>query len=250
MKLAVMMAAYNAEPFIADALASILAQRDAAEIDIIVVNDGSTDGTGRIVANLANSAPQIRLIETENRGVTNARNAALAALEPDTDLVTFLDADDLVATGRYQRDLALFAADPNLDLVYGSTELFKVASSDRLGPAAGSPTLRLRSVQLAAGIYRYELITKTGLFDTRFRQAEDMDYLLRIFESQPRYHILPDTCLYYRRHGSNMTHNTAQLRRDFARALMLSVQRRRMGNLPPFPKGLFDIQDMAGDERW
>lgn len=250
MKLAVMMVAYNAEKYIGDALGSILAQTDAATFDIIVVNDGSTDSTARIVSELAAKAKEIRLIETPNQGVTQARNTALAALASDTDLVSFLDADDLIGEDRYRKDIALFKADADLDLIYGSTELFQVAAADRFAPEPGTPTMRVRGVQLAAGMYRYELIEKAGLFDTRFRQAEDMDFLLRLFERQPKYQVLERTCLYYRRHATNMTRRRAELRRDLARALLFSVQRRRETNLPPFPTDLFDAKDFAGDEEW
>jgi len=250
MKLAVMMAAFNATPYIGDALASILTQEHGAELDIIVINDGSTDKTGQVVADLAKEAPQIRMIETANQGVTRARNEALTALAPDTDFVTFLDADDLVPAGRYARDLALFAATPELQLIYGTTQLFRVVGPDRLSPAANTPTANVRGVQLAAGMYRHGLIKSTGAFDTQFKQAEDMDFLLRMFESGPCYQVREDTCLFYRRHETNMTHDAAQLRRDFSRALLLSIQRRRKGNLPPFPAGLFDTRDVAGKSEW
>ena len=250
MKLAVMMAAYNAAPYIGDALASVLAQRDAADLDIIVVNDGSTDNTGQIVAEIAARHAEIRLIETANQGVTAARNVALAALAPDTDLVTFLDADDLVAKARYARDIALFTANPAIDLVYGTTQMFRTVGTDRLEPSAESPTVKVRTVQLGAGVYRYDLIVKTGQFDPLFKQAEDMDFLLRMFERGPQYLTLEDVCLHYRRHETNMTHDRAQLRHGIARALMLSIRRRRGRDLPPYPHGMFDPMDFPGTEGW
>lgn len=250
MKLAVMMAAYNAAPYIEDALTSILDQQHDAELDLIVINDGSTDGTGEVVAAMARQAPEIRLIETPNQGVTAARNVALGALAADTDFVTFLDADDLIPRGRYVRDLAAFSSNPGLQLIYGSTLLFRETGPDRMSPAEGSPTVSVRGVQLAAGMYRYDLIRRAGMFDTQFKQAEDMDLLLRIFETAPQYHVHDEISLYYRRHGTNLTGDSAQLRRDFSRALLLSVQRRRKGNLPPFPPGLFDSKDMAGASGW
>ncbi|MCY1382366.1 hypothetical protein D9M69_703830 [compost metagenome] len=77
-----------------------------------------------------------------------------------------------------------------------------------------------------------------------------MDFLLRMFETGPRYHVHDDVCLHYRRHGTNMTRDTVQLRRDFSRALLLSIQRRRKANLPPFPAGLFDTKELAGNSAW
>lgn len=250
MKLAVMMAAYNAAPYIGDALGSILAQRQAAELDVIVVNDGSTDDTAALLAEMVARHPQIRVIETPNQGVTRARNVALAALAPDTDLVTFLDADDLVAKARYARDVALFAASPALDLVYGTTQMFREAGPDRLAPALDAATAKVRTIQLAAGMYRYGFVAELGPFDIKFKQAEDMDFLLRMFERAPNYQVLDDICLHYRRHDSNMTHDGAQLRRDFSRALLMSIKRRRQTGLPGFPPGLFDSKDFAAGHIW
>ncbi len=250
MKLAVMMAAYNAAPFIEDALTSILDQEHDADLDMIVINDGSTDATGDIVASMARKYPAIRLIETPNQGVTAARNIALGALAPNTDFVTFLDADDLIPRGRYARDLAILSENPDLQLIYGSTLLFRETGPDRMSPAPGTPTASVRGVQLAAGMYRYDLFQRIGGFDTQFKQAEDMDLLLRIFETAPQYHVHDDVSIYYRRHTTNLTRDTAQLRRDFSRALLLSVQRRRKGNLPPFPPGLFDSKELAGNSEW
>jgi len=249
-KLAVMMAAYNAAPYVGDALASLLRQRDAARLDIIVVNDGSTDGTGEIVRALALHAPEIRLIDTRNGGVTRARNVALAALADDTDLVTFLDADDLSPAGRLARDLERFRRDPRLQVLYGTTRLFRQTGEDRFAPDPGGPSMDVRGVQLAAGLYACRLIREVGWFDTSFQQAEDMDFMLRMFELAPRHEVTEEICLYYRRHATNITREAETLRRDFSRALLKSMQRRRQHGGAPPPPGLFDAKSFAEGIDW
>lgn len=244
------MAAWNAEQFISYALRSILSQGDELNVEVIVINDGSTDNTGAILAEMSAAHPQIRVITTENQGVTRARNEALSALAPDTDLVSFLDADDLVPQGRYKRDLDLFKADPTLDVTYGNTLWFREASDDQLAPRAGFETFSGRGVQLASGTYRYELIKKVGPFDVAFKQAEDMDFMLRLFELSPVYQIIDAPCIYYRRHGHNMTHDLTQVKRDFSRALMMSMKRRKGKNIAPYPAGLFDIQGLVEAYQW
>jgi len=250
MKLAVMMAAYNAESYIAHALNSIISQDCAATLDVIVVNDGSTDQTGNVLHHLATKHPEIRIIETENQGVTRARNVGLQALRDDTDLVSFLDADDLLPAGRYARDIELFRSDPELQLTLGTTTMFRQASDDQSGPAKGSETASGRCVQLASGTFRYSMVQRVGLFDTSFQQAEDMDFLLRMLELGPKYHIQDETCIFYRRHGGNMTRDTDQLRRDFSRALLFSVRRRKANNLPPFNTDIFDAQGFVKAHGW
>ncbi len=249
-KVAVMMAAYNAAPYVGDALASLLRQRDAARLDIIVVNDGSTDATGGIVRALARQAPEIRLLETPNQGVTRARNTALGALAPDTDLVTFLDADDLSPAGRLARDLPRFRDDPGLEVLYGTSRLFEQTGEDPFAPDPRGRTMDIRGVQLAAGLYDYRLIRQVGRFDTSFAQAEDMDFMLRMFELAPRHAVTEEVCLYYRRHATNMTRQAATLRRDFSRALLQSVRRRRANGGAPPPPGLFDAKNLAEGAEW
>lgn len=250
MRLTVLMPAYNAETYIESALKSVLSQPLDHPAEVIVVDDGSTDGTAAVVAALARTTPQIQLLQTENQGVTAARNVLLRALGDREGLVSFLDADDLVPQGRFARDLALFQAEPALDLTFGSVMMFRTPNPEDTAPATDSETASGRCVQLAAGTYRAETLRAIGTFDESFRQAEDMDFLLRLFERQPRYHIQTATCLYYRRHGANMTRDRETLRRDFARALLFSIRRRRQGNLPPFPADIFDAQNFAEAHEW
>jgi glycosyltransferase involved in cell wall biosynthesis len=248
MKVAIMMAAHDAARHIGDALASLLRQKDAADLDIIVVNDGSTDGTGEIVRALA--APQVRLFDQENRGVTRTRNALLSALASDTDFVTVLDADDLCPAGRLARDLGRFRADPTLDLVFGETLLFRAATADGLEPDLSAPTLRVRGVQMGAGLYRHALIRRTGRFDESFSQAEDLDFMIRMLEQNPRFLVTDDLSYYYRRHAANMTRDSRTLHRSVARAMLLAAKRKSNGRLPPFPRGFFDMKDYAQHPGW
>ena len=95
MKLSVIMPVYNREVFVGAALRSLLRQRDAAELDIIVVDDGSTDGSADVVRSMIDEVPCIRLFQQENTGVTRARNRGLNLLKPETELVSFLDSDDI-----------------------------------------------------------------------------------------------------------------------------------------------------------
>src|SRR5262245_25606596 len=115
MRLCVMMAAYNTVRFVEDAVESVLRQGTPnLEIGLVVVNDGSTDGTGEVLRTLAERSKGVTLIETPNQGVTRARNNALGAL-PDCDFVSFLDSDDLSPAGHFARTIARFDADASLD---------------------------------------------------------------------------------------------------------------------------------------
>ncbi len=87
-------------------------QRHDADLDILVVDDGSEDATSAVLADLGRKHAEIRIIRRENGGVTAARNTGLANLLPETDFITFLDSDDVSPTGRFAADLPRFEADP------------------------------------------------------------------------------------------------------------------------------------------
>jgi glycosyltransferase involved in cell wall biosynthesis len=106
------MAAFNAEAYVRAALLSALAQRrPGLGLEVFVVNEGSTDHTAEVVRAVAATHAGVHLIENSNQGPAAARNVALEALPNSIDLVSFLDADDLLPPDRYEHDLALFAAD-------------------------------------------------------------------------------------------------------------------------------------------
>jgi GT2 family glycosyltransferase len=178
-------------------------------------------------------------------GVTKARNAGLRTLLPETEWISFLDSDDISPVGRLKADLACFDADPDLELVYSWMTLVDGIDDQTLEPAADSQSLTVRGISLSAGIYRRKLVDRIGSFDEEFEQAEDTDYLLRIFESGPKL-ALPDTvAIYYRRHPGNMTKQSNVSRREFMRAIHKSMKRRKADPSLNAVDGIFDFKDLA-----
>jgi glycosyltransferase involved in cell wall biosynthesis len=248
MKLGVIIPLFNREVFIRPAIRSLLDQSDAAELDIIVVDDGSTDRSAAVVREIAARHPAVRLVSQSNQGVTAARNTGLANLRPDTALVTFLDSDDICPAGRIAAELDRFDKDPSLDVTYGLMTLTDHIDDDRLMPAEGSRTVTVRGVSLSAGIFRKECFARLGGFDMAFGAAEDADFLFRLFEQRPRF-ILSDTvAVYYRRHGGNLTKEKTGLRRDLMLAIHKSVKRRRANPELASLDKIFDINALLGVE--
>ena len=246
MKLSVIMPVYNREGFVGSALRSLLRQQDEADLDIIVIDDGSSDGSVAVVRELERQTPCIRLFQQTNGGVTRARNAGLKQLLPQTELVSFLDSDDISPAGRFREDLACFDADPDLELTYSRMMLVDRIDEDALAPAADSNSITVRGIHLSAGIFRRGLVERIGAFDEDFLQAEDTDYLLRVFESRPRY-VMPDTVsLYYRPHPGNMTKEADVPFREFMRAVHKSIKRRKSNPSLARIEGIFDLKDLAG----
>jgi glycosyltransferase involved in cell wall biosynthesis len=248
-KIAVMIAAYNAAPFIGSALGSLLRQRDAAQLDIIVVDDGSTDGTGEIARKIAAEAPEVRVITTTNGGVAAARNRALDAVAPDTDLLNWLDADDLSPAGRFARDIRHFTDDPELDFHYGRMRMFRDAAPDGLSPDLNGRYADLRGIQFGAALMRPRLAAAIGRYDDRLVQAEDTDFLFRMFQLRPKMLISDDICVYYRRHGGNITNRTTESSSYYRRVILAHARRLAAGGVA-VPRGFFDARRVIEEIDW
>ena len=224
--ISVIIPAYNSAKYIEAAVASVLDQDPGMPLEVIVVDDGSVDGTGEILERLADGEPRLRLVRQENQGVSAARNAALAALRPETTLVTFLDSDDAFPVGRLRRDLALLNADPDLELVYGQLQMVE----DRdVHPRKATRTEDqiVRGISATVGTFRRAVIEVNGMFDTSFTHGEDLDFLLRIFERDPKALLLPEVSVLYRQHPNGATADKQKLRRGVMRAMLLHARRRR-----------------------
>jgi glycosyltransferase involved in cell wall biosynthesis len=241
MKLSVIVPVYNRELYVVSALRSLVRQRDAVDLDIIVVDDGSTDGSVEAIRAVTSEFACIRLFQQANQGVAKARNAGLRQLLPQTELVSFLDSDDVSPAGRFKADLAFFEDDPALELTYSLMTRVDLMDDEALQPAPGGSGPTVRGVGLSAAILRRTLVDTTGAFDEDLQQSEDTDYLLRIFETSPR-HVLPDTvAVYYRRHPGNLTKQMDVAVREYLRAIHKSLRRRKADPSRRPVEGLFEI---------
>src|SRR5688572_28275653 len=110
----VIMPMRNARPFVADAVRSVLAQ-NSVELEIIVVDDGSTDGSGDIVRGMTD--PRVRMVQGPEKGIAAAFNTGLAAARGD--LLARCDADDFYPAGRLSWQVAALEKLPEYGAVCG-----------------------------------------------------------------------------------------------------------------------------------
>lgn len=226
MKVSVIMPVYNRERYVGMALRSLLRQSDDVDLDIVVVDDGSTDASRDVVRALIDEGWPIRLFAQENQGVTLARNTGLRNLLPETALVTFLDSDDVSPDGRFAADLPHFA-DPSVEFVYGRICLVEHLDEVTMKPRVDACCDSVRGIQLAASIFRRDYLDRVGEFDEAFRQAEDTDLLFRAFEMRSNAVLTETIGVYYRQHPEGLTRNRTEGRREFLKALTRSALRRR-----------------------
>ncbi|RPJ75440.1 MAG: glycosyltransferase family 2 protein, partial [Acidobacteria bacterium] len=181
----VVIPAYNAAAMIGDALRSVFAQT-FTDFEVVVVDDGSTDDTARVVEALG--AGVVRLIRQANRGPAAARNAGIAA--STAPLIAFLDADDEWLPGKLELQTAYFAAHPEAALLHTAT----ARAGDRqpeheASRLAGEPPASVfcdlfhtdYDINTLTVMVRREAVEEAGGFDERREvHVEDWDLWLRI----------------------------------------------------------------------
>lgn len=177
---------YNRRETLLRAIASVRAQT-FDDYEHIVVDDGSTDGTADIVADMQDS--RLRYVRfDERRGANAARNHGIGLAK--SNLVTFLDSDDEFLPLRLERSVALFAAQPGIDLSISSFEVCKdgrtktptVNRSARFSPRTleRAVTAQVTAIAGTAITVRKPAIEEAGLFDEGLWRLQDRDLLLRL----------------------------------------------------------------------
>jgi glycosyltransferase involved in cell wall biosynthesis len=237
----VMMPAYNAAPFIAEAIDSLLAQT-YEDWELIVVDDGSTDGTAAVAA--AYDDPRIRLVSQPNRGEAAARNAALERMRGE--YIAFLDADDGFLAHHLGATVEKLQAHPGYDAVYSDGyhideqgARLQALSSRRRGPFEGDifeQVVRASDVfgPPTCAILRREPVMRMKLrFDEEIVIGPDWDFLTRCAEQMAFGYVDTKSCL-YRVHRNNVTRRVDGERRAgyLARCREKAIQLPRFGSLP------------------
>jgi glycosyltransferase involved in cell wall biosynthesis len=204
----VVIAAYNAEAFIAEAVASVFAQ-SLKDLEIIVVDDGSTDRTADIVEGIDDD--RLRLIRQRHSGVSVARNTGLAAVRAP--FVFFLDADDILAPDALRRMAATLTDMPTRVACFGhhikiaedGSEL-STRSHVRLKQLPADETLRhlvAKNFICGAICVRTDAARAIGGFDPDLRLGEDWDFWCRLALRGDFAPVLDTVILLYRqRFGS------------------------------------------------
>lgn len=205
-RVSVVMAVRNGERFVAEATESLQAQT-LHDFDLIVVDDGSTDATPRIVKALAAEDDRVHLHVREHAGYSEALNAGWQLA--DTEYVGVLDADDVAEPGRLERQVDFLDRHPGVGVVGGALLLitadgrpFYIAAYP-LAPAEAHEALKTRSpLGHTCVLMRRAVLEEVGGYRSEFQLAEDYDLWLRVSERHGIANV-PDIVGRYRIHGAN-----------------------------------------------
>lgn len=203
---------YNHERFIEEAVSSVLAQDfPAADREVIVVDDGSTDRTPEILSKFAS---QVRILRKPNGGQASAFNQGIP--ECRGEIVAFLDGDDWWAPQKLSRVVQAMTANRSLGIVGhgivqfstdGSTRLEAPDKAERftLDCLAAARLFRMRKSFLGTSrmVIRADLLRRIGPVPTTLTIEAD-EYLFTLGAALGEVMILPETLTYYRLHGTNL----------------------------------------------
>lgn len=232
--ISVIVAAYNADHFLPETLATLLDQT-VDEVEILVVDDGSTDSTADICKAMA---PRVTYFYQENSGgCASPRNHGIRHAKGD--YITFFDADDLMAPEKLQRQLQVMQAHPEVGMVVsdyrnfdetGRTQPSHFSScpllSDRLAANNADAPLILQPDECtsllleenfciaSSAMYRADLVRHIGGFDESLTSCEDYHFYFRIARLAPTA-VIPYEGFQRRLHSASMSANNRRMLQNY-----------------------------------
>jgi cellulose synthase/poly-beta-1,6-N-acetylglucosamine synthase-like glycosyltransferase len=236
----VVIPAFNAEATIRETLESALAQT-YRELEVVVVDDGSTDGTGTVVKEVMRCDPRVRMLRKSNGGLSSARNSGIGQARGS--MVAFVDADDLWNREKIAKQVQALQRRPQAGVVYcwfwpidGNGRIKDVVRYVSLAEDDVYAALVLNNF-IASGstlLVRREVLGAVGGFDESLRHGcEDLDFCLRVAE-RFAFAVLPEFLVGYRQRSDSMSHNVRLMEPAHERVIARVCERH-----PELPARLF-----------
>jgi glycosyltransferase involved in cell wall biosynthesis len=222
----VIITCYNQGRFLADAINSVL-QQTYQKIEIIIINDGSTDNTEEV----SREWPNARYVSQSNQGLSAARNRGIE--ESHGEFLVFLDADDRLLPRALDSGVKAVIQRPDCAFAFGNYREITidgtVIDEPKRTPESGdfySSLLKRNCIEMhATVIYRRIVFEEVGVFDTSLKACEDYDFYLRVSRRLPIYHFAVQVAE-YRQHNSNMSGDALLMLR-----YVLAVLRSQKGHI-------------------
>jgi glycosyltransferase involved in cell wall biosynthesis len=219
--------AYNCERFIAEAVESVRRQ-EYEPSEIIIIDDGSTDGTSSCVKGLGED---IRYVYQTNKGPAAARNRGITISRGE--VIAFLDADDYWPANKLKIQMERMNKNPEIEVVLGRIKCTGLLTEEDRKIRFESADNTMISICLGSGVFRKSVFDRVGLFDESLRHYEDHDWLLRAREKDISMIILKDVTLYNRRNEYSMSRRKTRNDPSMIQILKKSLDRRRQQEKGP-----------------
>jgi glycosyltransferase involved in cell wall biosynthesis len=228
----VIVTVYNAAPYLGEAIESVLAQT-YRPIELIVLDDGSTDGSGDIAQRYGSA---VRLTRRERQGLGAARNGAIALAEGP--YLAFLDADDRFVPDKLERQMEVLDGDAATDMVFGHVTEFVSPDIDEAAAARLRETVhdvpwRMPNLMLI----RRPSFDRVGPYSTTLRVGVGVEWYARARDAGLKEAVPPFVVLERRLHASNNGIRERESRQQYLHVIKQSLDRRRQvgGSATPEP---------------
>ena len=224
MKVSVIVPVYNQVPYLAECLDSVLAQT-LREIEIVCVNDGSTDGSGLMLDEYAARDPRVRVLHQANVGVGPARNAGMAAATGE--FIAFMDPDDKYPDEGVLADLVHGAEANGADVCGGTMVAMDGRSLEPEFSFSSDGRVAFADYQFEYGFYRYvyrrSLLDRASVRFPDLRRFQDVPFLVEAMHAAGTFFALarPTYCLRMGHHVVDWAANECQKGRDNAKGLAI-----------------------------
>jgi glycosyltransferase involved in cell wall biosynthesis len=203
--------------------------------EIVVVDDGSTDGTAALARRLG---PDVRLVQQPPRGLPATRNHGLRVARGE--LIAYLDSDDEWTERKLEWLVPVLDGHPEIDVVLGHTQRMWSVPADAGAAARTERTEPELALHLGAAVCRRRAFDRFGAFDETYSHSDDWDWFMRVREGGGVIVVHPEVTLLYRRHGKNLSNDVVRGTADLVQTLRRSLARRRaaggaLDSLPELP---------------
>lgn len=220
-RVSVLMPVYNAERYLAQAVKSILDQT-FTDFELLIIDDGSTDGSRAILEHYAARDPRIRLVSRPNTGYVVALNEMIAMARGE--FLARMDADDVARPDRLEHQVAFLSEHPEVVCVGGWIQLIDAASRRLTCQQTPTDDASLQDLALQGGMpmghptlmYRRRDVEAIGGYRPEFMPAEDVDLILRIGE-RGQLAALPRVVIDYRLHNQSISEQRVHQQSNLAR---------------------------------
>ncbi len=247
----ILLPTYNSERYVANAIESALEQSRAADCEIIIIDDGSTDRTLEIVQKYAGK--MVRVYAQSHAGTAAARNAGLRHARGD--VIVLLDHDDELHPRFVEEAEAVLESDPRVAIVFTDAYVYE-EDPDRLLPetllqlrplpkALDLPSLIRGNFVSARAAIRRDVVLGLGGFDTSLTGGDDFDLWLRVLYAGHEMEVIRKPLAYYRLHRCNFSRDRVETARLGERVLTKAL---RDFELPPKVRRECEVRIAASTE--
>jgi glycosyltransferase involved in cell wall biosynthesis len=215
---------YNYDRYLGEAIESVLGQTQQ-HLEVIVVDDGSTDRSGEVAKSFAERG--VQYCHQVHAGIGPARNTGVELAQGE--YLAFLDADDRWPLAKIERQLNAFDTDPALEMVFGQALQLQNGPEWEAAVKDYKPSVPGMVPGMVPGtmLIKRDAFFRVGLFKGDLKVGEFIDWYARAVELKVRSLLMPDLFLWRRIHGSNQGVRERQSVSDYARVLKAKLDRQR-----------------------